>query len=55
MTIKDTKEFGKVVRISDIVGFGKWLGGQTVPVLEGEDNPFGWAYYNDYLRYQEEI
>lgn len=49
--IKDTESFGKVVRIHDVYGFAKWLNGQTMPVIDEDDDPFGWAYYEDYLRY----
>lgn len=43
-----------VVRINSVPdkeGFGRFLNGQTMPYLEGEEDPFGWAYMGDYLRY----
>lgn len=50
-TQKETKAFGTVVRIADVPGFAKWLHGQTMPVIEGDPEPFGWAYYHDYQRF----
>ena len=50
-TIKQTKEFGKIVKISDVKGFDEWLTGQTIPYLENEENPEDWAYYSDYQRF----
>lgn len=50
-TIKETKEFGKIVKVSDVKGFSEWLIGQTMPVVEGEKEPFNWAYYSDYERF----
>lgn len=52
-TIKNTKEFGKIVKISEVEGFSKWLSGQTLPLVEKDKDPFGWAYYGDYLRFIE--
>jgi hypothetical protein len=49
--IKETKEFGKIVRISDVEGFEDWLSGQTMPFLENDKDPMGWAYYGDYRRF----
>jgi len=41
-----------VVRISDKgPGFGKWLYGQTIPYIEGNETPSDWAYYWDFERY----
>lgn len=31
--------------------FGKWLYGQTRPVVENESDPYDWAYLWDYERY----
>lgn len=41
----------KLVRISDVKGFSDWLAGQTMPVVEGDKNPFDWAYEWDYERF----
>ena len=42
-----------VVRVSDIGdGFGGWLYGQTLPLVLDDQNPHDWAYYSDYLRWQ---
>jgi len=49
--IKETENFGKIVRISDVEGFGDWLRGQTIPFLENDENPEDWAYYGDYLNF----
>jgi hypothetical protein len=50
--IKFTAEGWKVVRISSVGDkFREWLYGQTLPLLEGDDNPFDWAYYADYERF----
>jgi len=41
----------KIIRVSDIGGFGKWLHGQTLPLVEDDETPTDWAYYWDYERY----
>ena len=38
----------KLVKVSDVPGFDKWLYGQTMPVVEGDPEPFNWAYWVDY-------
>lgn len=49
--IKDTKEFGKIVRISDVRGLNGWLVGQTMPYVEWDETPMDWAYYSDFERF----
>ena len=46
---------GKIVKISEVKGFAKWLSGQTIPVVAGTDNPFDWAYYEDYERFIKKL
>jgi hypothetical protein len=41
----------QVVRISAVPGFAKWLYGQTIPLVEEEENPYDWAYMWDYDRF----
>lgn len=42
----------KIVKISDVGDkFYKWLYGQTLPLVEEDENPTGWAYYWDYERF----
>jgi hypothetical protein len=42
----------KLVRISDVgERFSKWLNGQTIPLVEDNKNPTDWAYYQDYVRF----
>ena len=53
MKIKNTKEFGKIVKVSEVKGFARWLSGQTRPIVESDNEPFNWAYYEDYLRFIE--
>ena len=53
--IIETKEFGKLVRVSAFAGFREWLSGQTVPLVENDDDPYDWAYYHDYLRFQARL
>lgn len=44
----------QIVRISTVEDpkkFGEWLGGQTLPFVEEDYEPCGWAYYWDYERF----
>ena len=42
----------KIVKISSVGGnFSEWLNGQTLPLVEGDENPTDWAYYDDYMRW----
>ena len=42
----------KIIKISDVGGnFSDWLNGQTLPLVEDDDNSTNWAYYDDYLRW----
>ena len=42
-----------VVRISDVgKDFAEWLNGQTLPLIEENQDPLDWAYYWDYLRWK---
>lgn len=41
----------KVIRISDVPGFEKWLSGQTLPLIEESETPYDWAYVEDYDRF----
>lgn len=56
----------KLVRISDVNSavydtdlsdfpphdrFSQWLEGQTLPLVEGNEHPYDWAYYHDYERF----
>ena len=41
----------KVVKVSEVPGFDKWLSGQTRPVVEGDPDPYDWAYFWDFERY----
>jgi len=41
----------KLVRVSDVEGFGDWLTGQTMPMVEGDKTPFDWAFIGDYERF----
>jgi hypothetical protein len=49
--IKTFKDWGKLVKISSVKGFYKWLRGQTIPVVSEDKDPFDWAYYGDYDRF----
>ena len=40
-----------LVRISSVDGFNEWLHGQTLPLVEDNDNPTDWAYIWDYERF----
>lgn len=40
-----------LVCVSDVKGFGEWLSGQTMPLVDDDAEPTNWAYYHDYLRY----
>jgi len=41
-----------IVKISEVGDeFFKWLHGQTLPLVEEDENPTGWAYYCDYSRF----
>lgn len=51
--IKDFHGF-KVIKVSNIEGFNEWLTGQTRPFVDDE-NPFDWAYYEDYLRFKDNL
>lgn len=42
----------KLVRISSVPGFGEWLYGQTIPLVEDDPNPTDWAYYWDYQNFK---
>lgn len=42
-----------LVRISDVTDFDQWLYGQTLPYVEDDPNPTGWAYYEDYYRFKK--
>lgn len=44
-----------IVKIADVPGFRKWLYGQTLPMVKGNKYPFGWAYYDDYVRFIEKL
>lgn len=46
---------GMVVRISAYPGFGKWLYGQTIPMMPDEDNPYDWAYVCDWERFMRNL
>ena len=42
----------KIVNVSSVGGnFFEWLSGQTLPLVEDDENPTYWAYYSDYLRW----
>lgn len=41
-----------LVTIDDKPGFGEWLHGQTLPYVEGAENPTNYAYYDDFLRWK---
>ncbi len=42
----------KIIKISDIdASFSDWLYGQTLPLVEDDETPTDWAYYDDYLRW----
>ena len=41
----------KLVRISDVEGFGDWLLGQTLPLVRGDATPYDWAFFPDYERF----
>jgi hypothetical protein len=42
----------EIVKISSVGGnFSDWLYGQTLPLVEDDENPTNWAYYSDYLRW----
>ena len=44
----------KLVKISDVgEDFLKWLYGQTLPLVEEDENPMDWAYYWDYERFSK--
>jgi hypothetical protein len=44
----------KIIRVSSAPeGFSKWLGGQTMPLVEDDEEPCGWAYYDDYVRFMQ--
>jgi hypothetical protein len=45
----------RLVKISDVPGFGAWLYGQTLPLVEDDANPYDWAYYGDYVRFVEKL
>lgn len=30
--------------------FERWLSGQKRPYVCGDDNPWGWAYFDDFIR-----
>lgn len=45
----------ELVRVSDVVGFGAWLRGQTMPLVEDDPNPYDWAYASDYYRFVEKL
>lgn len=45
----------RLVRISTVPGFGSWLYGQTMPLVEDDVSPYDWAYYSDYDRYVKGI
>ena len=48
-----TLEGMKVVKISSVIGFERWLYGQTNPVIESDIDPFDWAFYDDYIRFRD--
>jgi len=50
VTIKEWNGM-KVVKVSEVPGFDKWLSGQTRPVVEGDPDPYDWAYFWDFERY----
>lgn len=52
MIKKEFKNYGTLVKISSVEGFGEWLYGKTIPLLieEGKDMD-DWAYWSDYERY----
>ena len=43
----------KVVKISSVPGFQKWLWGQTCPLVSDDPEPDDWAYEWDYQRFIE--
>jgi hypothetical protein len=43
------------VRISDVRGFGEWLEGQTMPLVEDNETPTDWAYLDDFIRYTRHL
>ena len=41
-----------IVKISEVSGFKKWLNGQTMPIVDSEEDPYDWAYAQDYERFK---
>lgn len=41
-----------LVKVSDAPeDFSSWLNGQTLPLVEEDEEPTNWAYYADYTRW----
>lgn len=51
------KKFGDIecVKISSVIGFKKWLTGQTCPLIAEDKDPYDWAYAWDYDAYKSSI
>lgn len=44
-----------LVKISSVPGFSTWLRGKTMPIIDGDEAPFDWAYAEDYERFIKEL